>query len=451
MNKLILKYKVFEGEQFRKLLKNNRANTLHYKKLNLNKTWLSDLIPNFTDSKNFSYSEKIRKFFRLITKIFFYDYDLIKKNNGKDKIWILISNSIRKSHRDLIKREEISIEKPSIITWKRKFKIKKISQIINQITYAYLSIKYLKKINKNSDYFDIAYKSLLSIDLYNSKIINKPKAILSFKDFQRHENAIIQKSKILKIQTFTTQHAVHPNFIRDNERGGNLVFLNCESKNILLWGNLLKQVYLRYHQDKTLYHSENFFIPKRKKITLKKKGILFCFGGKRHIYENLHMIKLLFKNKKYFKENYKIFIKLHPAITKLYFNKYFKNHLKEFNYQVIESKNKSNVYISNKNLFAITGLSGSYYDCLYLGLKTLFFDYAHKLSKPLPRVTFNLKIQSNLKQELQKLEKLSNIYWKNRTNVILKKVWGLNVNEKSKIKLTDQISKIINNKSSEII
>ena len=101
-------------------------------------------------------------------------------------------------------------------------------------------------------------------------LIYKPKAILSFKDFQRHENAIIQKSKILKIQTFTTQHAVHPNFIRDNERGGNLVFLNCESKNILLWGNLLKQVYLRYHQDKTLYHSENFFIPKRKKITLKK-------------------------------------------------------------------------------------------------------------------------------------------------------------------------------------
>lgn len=63
MNNLILKYKVFEGEQFRKLLKNNRTNTLHYKKLNLNKTWLSDLIPNFTDSKNFSYSEKTRKIF----------------------------------------------------------------------------------------------------------------------------------------------------------------------------------------------------------------------------------------------------------------------------------------------------------------------------------------------------------------------------------------------------
>ena len=448
MNNLILKYKVFEGEPFRKLLKNNKTNTLYYKKLNLNKTWLLDLVPDFTNNNHFSYHEKIKKFFRLVRKIFFYDYDLIKKNNGKDKIWILTSNSIRKSHRDLIELEEISSEKPSIISWKRKFKIKKLSQIINQIIYSYLTVKYLKKIYKNSDYFDIAYKSLVSIDLYDSQMLNKPKAILSFKDFQRHENAIIQKSKILKIQTFTTQHSVHPNFIKDNERGGNLVFLNCVSKNILLWGNLLKQVYSRYHQDKIFHHSENFFIPKNKKIILKKKGILFCFGGNRHIIENLHMIKLLFKNKLYFKENYKIFIKLHPTITKLYFNKFYKNHLKGFNYQIIESKKKSNIYIYNKNLLAITGLSGSYYDCLYLGLKTLFFDYGLKLSKPLPRATFNLKTNSNLKKELYKLEKLSNIEWKNKTNMILKEVWGLDVNKKNKMKLTDQISKIINKQSS---
>ena len=449
MNNLILKYKVFEGEPFRKLLKNNKTNTLYYKKLNLNKTWLSDLVPDFTNNNHFSYHEKIKKFFRLVRKIFFYDYDLIKKNNGKDKIWILTSNSIRKSHRDLIELEEISSEKPSIISWKRKFKIKKLSQIINQIIYSYLTVKYLKKIYKNSDYFDIAYKSLVSIDLYDSQMLNKPKVILSFKDFQRHENAIIQKSKILKIQTFTTQHTVHPNFIKNNERGGNLVFFNCESKNILLWGNLLKSVYLEYNQDKIFYLSENLLIPKSKKIILrKKKGILFCFGGNRHIIENLHMIKLLSKNKLYFKKNFKILIKLHPAIKKLDFDKIFKDYFTDLDYQVFESKNKSNTIVSNKNLFAITGLSGSYYDCLYLGLRTLFFDYGLKLSKPLPRATFNLNKNSNLKKELYKLEKLSNIEWKNKTNMILKEAWGLDVNKKNKMKLTDQISKIINKQSS---
>ena len=106
MNNITLKYKIFEGEEFRKLLKKNRANTLYYKKLNLNRTWLSDLIPDYSHENNFSLPEKIKKFFRLIKKIFFYEYDLVKKNKGKDKIWILVSNSIRKSHSDLVKLEE---------------------------------------------------------------------------------------------------------------------------------------------------------------------------------------------------------------------------------------------------------------------------------------------------------------------------------------------------------
>ena len=88
-------------------------------------------------------------------------------------------------------------------------------------------------------------------------MLTKPKAILSLKDFQRHENAIIQKSNILKTKTFTTQHTVHPNFIGDNERGGNLVFLNCESKNLLLWGNFLKN---QFTQD--IIRIKNFIIQK---------------------------------------------------------------------------------------------------------------------------------------------------------------------------------------------
>ena len=118
---------------------------------------------------------------------------------------------------------------------------KKISKIDQSNNLCVFSYKISKKILKNSDYLDLAYKSLVSIDLFDTQMLTKPKAILSLKDFQRHENAIIQKSNILKTKTFTTQHTVHPNFIGDNERGGNLVFLNCEGqKNLLLWGNFLK-------------------------------------------------------------------------------------------------------------------------------------------------------------------------------------------------------------------
>jgi len=213
MIKSIFQNNVFEGKNFRKLLKLNKKSILYYKELNLNKIWLSDLIPNYTNEYKISYFKKINQLLKLVTKIFFYEYNLIKKNNGKDKIWILLSNSVRKSHLDFIKSEEKSIENPSIVSWERKFKIKKVSKIINQIKYSYLSIKYSKKIFKNSNYLKIAYNTLVSIDLFESKILNKPSAILSLKDFQRYENAIIQKSNLLKIPTFVTQHTVHPNYI----------------------------------------------------------------------------------------------------------------------------------------------------------------------------------------------------------------------------------------------
>jgi len=444
MIKSIFQNNVFEGKNFRKLLKLNKKSILYYKELNLNKIWLSDLIPNYTNEYKISYFKKINQLLKLVTKIFFYEYNLIKKNNGKDKIWILLSNSVRKSHLDFIKSEEKSIENPSIVSWERKFKIKKVSKIINQIKYSYLSIKYSKKIFKNSNYLKIAYNTLVSIDLFESKILNKPSAILSLKDFQRYENAIIQKSNLLKIPTFVTQHTVHPNYIGKNERGGNLVFFNSEAKNILLWGNFLKQSYKQYHNDKKFYFSKNFILPYGKKIILrKKKGILFFFGSKRHIYENLSMIKLLFKNKTYFKENFEIFIKLHPAISSTLFNKYFKKYLAEYDYKILLSKNVSNKILVNSNLFAVTGLSGSYYDCIYLGLKTLFFDYGIELSNKLPRVTNNLKLNSNLKTKLFELEKIPNKQWKKKSDNILKKVWGIGVNEKSRIRLTDEISKII--------
>ena len=141
-----LQKKIFEGRIFRKLLKNNKNNLLFYKELNLNKAWLSDIIPDYIEITKFSYTENIKKFIKLIRKIFFYEYILVKKNNGNDKIWIIVSNSIRKTHYDFIKSEKKSLLKPSIVSWRRNFKIKSISKIINQIKYCNLCINSLKNL-----------------------------------------------------------------------------------------------------------------------------------------------------------------------------------------------------------------------------------------------------------------------------------------------------------------
>ena len=76
---LQLQKKIFEGKIFRELLKKNKNNLLFYKELNLNKTWLSDIIPDYIENTKFTYTENIKKFIKLMKKIFFYEYVLVKK------------------------------------------------------------------------------------------------------------------------------------------------------------------------------------------------------------------------------------------------------------------------------------------------------------------------------------------------------------------------------------
>ena len=116
--------------------------------------------------------------------------------------------------------------------------------------------------------------------------------------------------------------------------------------------------------------------------------------------------------------------------------------LREFKYKIINSKSKIS-YIYGKNTFAITGLSGSYYDCLYLGIKTLFFDYKFSVSKKLPRAAFNINKNSDLRKSISKLKKISNKEWKKRSNIVLKNVWNLSINQKIQGTLTDNISTLV--------
>ena len=242
---------IFEGKIYRKLVKRINQNKIKYKNLDLSKTWFSDLIPNYTKEENISYSNLLKIFLSSIFKIFFIQYRLHKLNSGKDKIWILTSPSSRISHRNFFKSETRSKAKPSLISWEKKIKIKGLKVIYYDILFYLKLINSLKNITSNKNkILDTAHKSLISKDLYDNLSNILPTAIFSLKDFQRFENAIIQKANILKIKTFTTQHAVHPNFTGKNERGGNLVFYNNEAKNILLWGNFCKTSYKRYQKKK---------------------------------------------------------------------------------------------------------------------------------------------------------------------------------------------------------
>lgn len=432
--------KIFEGKVFRKLIKINQNNQLKYKTLVLNNTWLSDIIPSYKEVRKNSIFLSTYLILKSLIKILFFEYNLYKISEGKDKLWIIVPPSLRISHKDLLYSELKSATKPSLISWRKKFKIKSRREIFIQLEIYLKSLKKIKLINPYSNIYDIGFKSLISIDLYNSLSKQYPKAIFTYKDFQRHENAVVQKANTLGIKTFTTQHSVHPYFKNKNERLGNLVFLNCESKNILLWGKFCKSSYSKHNKNKNFIIFQNLAKPKSLKIRLNKKAILICLGSNRHIYENKAIINLL-KKYRIFLVNYKIIIKLHPAMSETYFKRLYFKDLLNFNLKVINSKSDPR-YIKNENLIAITGLSGSYYDCIFLGIKTLFYDYKFSLLKKLPRATFNLHKNSDLKKSLIKLEKMNYFDWKKNANKVLINTWGNKIKNSSYLNISEKISKI---------
>lgn len=435
---------IFEGSVYKKFQKKIFSNKIYYQQLNLNRTWISDLIPNYIKKEKTNLSLIFKILLRTVFKIFFIEYIFVKFHKSESKILILTSPSIRLEHKRLLDNEFRSNKKPSIISWEKKLKLKSLKKICAQIEIYFKIIKKLNTITKNKNQIiNIAYNSLISIDLYENFNFNKIEAILSFKDFQRHENAIIQKANLLKIKTFTTQHAVHPDFIGKNERGGNIVFSNCESKNILLWGKFCKKSYKKYKKNKKYIHFKNIFIPQYKYKNFKKNVLLICFGSNRHISENIEIVRLIKKNKEFINNNFNLLIKIHPAINLKKFNNFFKEELAGIKYKILNTKLNSYYILGNDN-YAITGLSGSYYDCLYLGFRTIFFDYNYLVSQKLPRIYNNLNKHSNLRKIIGDYKKISNFEWDKRANIVLKNVWGISMKEKSHIGITEKISQYIN-------
>ena len=419
---------IFEGAIYRKLIKKIKSDKIYYKKLELNKTWIADLVPNYINKEQSGTVFQFKVILKLLIKIFFIEYKLKKIYKGKNKIWFIISPSIRKIYKELLASVMKSNHKPTIVTWDKIFKINNLKKIFDHFFLCYQIIKKLNKITHDKKViFETLYNSLISVDLYDSLSKEIPEVIFSFKDFQRHENAVIQKANHIGVKTFTTQHAVHPDFICKNERIGNIVFSNCESKNILLWGNFCKKFYKKYQKDKSFMQSRNYFLPKKIKKNYLKTILLICLGSDRHINESIDMLEFIKKNQTYIKKKFKIVIKLHPTISECKFNKFFKRYLDGMKYQIHNSSLNPG-YVVNKNSIVITGLSGSYYDALYLGIKTFFFDHNFSLSNKMPRVFENLNKFSNLKNILENKKKINDAELKIKANKILKKVWGIKVN-----------------------
>lgn len=445
-----LNNETFEGPKFTEFMKLFTNKKRIYNNLDLNKILMADIdiephLLQKTNSLKFLL-DKIYSIFisviKLIVNVYLFEHILFEKSKGSST-WFVISPSVRDNHLEET-NELLTKSSPTIISWKKirnnKNVIDRLSRII--ILFKLFKISYFNKISLLEN-INLAKTSFIAVDLFNSfKQKKPPKIVFCLKDFQRFENAIMQSANLLNIESFTTQHAVHHCLIGKNNRLGEIVFKNSAAKNILTWGQFNCDVYLNYNNRLNIIPSQAILLPKVRPIIKKNKLIkprlLICLSGSRHKKDNYRLLKLLKKTEDYI-ENYELHLRIHPTAN----IDVIKNIINNFSFKKYINITKKYSDISKEfsqlDTIAIAGLTGTYYDLVYLGYKVISFDPQYDLYKKMPVVLESVINENQLKKQIHYLNMLDFDKWNQRANQISFYTLGLKIRE---LRSTDIINEI---------
>ena len=438
MKKNNLNNENFEGPKFTEFMKLFTNKKRIYNNLDLNKILMADIEPylfqktnglKFLLDKIYSILISVIK---LIVNVYLFEYILFEKSKGS-LTWFIISPNIRDNY--LEEANELSAKSnPTIISWKKiknnKNVIERLSRII--ILFKLFKISYFNKMSLLQN-INLAKTSFIALDLFNSfKQKKPPKIVFCMKDFQRFENAIMQYANLLNIESFTTQHAVHHYSIGKNNRFGEIVFKNSVAKNILTWGQFNCDVYSNFNKKLNIIPSQAILLPKIRPIIKKnqliKPRLLICLPGRRHGKDNYRLLKLLKKIEDYI-ENYELHLRIHPTenidvIKNIINNLSFKKYI-----NITEKYSDISKEFSQLDTIAITGLTGTYYDLVYLGYKVISFDPQYDLYKKMPVVLEGVINENQLKKQIHYLNMLDFDKWNQIANQISFYTLGLKIRE----------------------
>lgn len=169
---------------------------------------------------------------------------------------------------------------------------------------------------------------------------------------------------------------------------------------------------------------------------------MVTLGCSRRSEENLNLLRLLKSLKKH--KDYKIIIRPHPS-AKINEIKKLINDLKfKANIEISEGA-KNHLFNYSSNTICITGLSGVYYDLMYLGYKVIFFDNDYTIEQKLPRALPPVKTSYSLEEQIEMLLNYDILKWKQNSNKILMECIGMKMLENKNTSLADDIDNIINN------
>jgi hypothetical protein len=459
---------VFQGEIFRDTIDSFNNVDRRAGSININAIILSNVQQQI--SKNHVNSEEICNPIRHVIIIYnnlllFVKYSikaiykclhLTIDISGDNQIWILKPpGSLRPTYLEEYDCYSKLIIKPSTVTWEYKF-----NNFVDGLKHVIKYIQLLHLCRSNAytieDTLDNAYLALQAIDLLNCQlwVTQKPLAILSLKDFSGVENAIIQIANTRKIPTFTTQHAVHHIFKGKNYRGSDIVLKNIVSTNIFCWGEYICDIIKTYYPNKAnIILSSANFIPKLSDklddVNAYNSSYVFALGGRNHFDENIKLINFAKIIDSYY-SNIILYFKFHPTDTYEIYNETL--YQDAFNNYVViyDINSKSREYSYPLNSIIITGMTGVYYEFLYLGYKVLTYDYRYEMLVDMPRA---LPPFTNLNELLSQLRLIKNIPkndWIIRANLVLRKCMNISINETRNTNLIEEINIFLENSTEGI-
>ena len=433
-----------EGKDLKDKISLFKNRDRYYKNINLTKVVLSTLLSDYVNNhRNVGiFSTDFKLFFielkQLIKSIIFYETKINIVKKGKIDFWFVsnMMEKLRPSYQEEVKKYFSYKESPYFVSWKTEKSRFKVTKIINKI---FKAIKILRMFQNSSlSLLQIIKFTRVSLDVMDFvesfKCYNdKPEIIFSLKDFQHFENGIIQYARNNGIKTFTSQHCVFPDFKGENYRFG-LAYENCASEYLMSWGEFNENLFKKFSPDLKIIRSKSILIPNTNLIDDSsnnfggKINLLIASSGRRHEIEFLSLIKIIDKIDDNFRFN-RIIFRLHPTLNKskyklLFDNIFFQNNV------IIDEGNSFNFNYPINNTIAITALSGIYYDLLYFGYKTIFYNFGFELNNVLPRVITLKENTEDIIDQISFLHKMTTNEWELKANKILKKTLNLTIREK---------------------
>lgn len=361
-------------------------------------------------------------------------------SSADDQIWVLITDS----RRAVVESQLKSIVKDSPYVSLEL----DMSQRLKGLQYLRRVVQYIKLFRKcfqrfSSSPFGLNH-SLAMGAIWASDVADqarelfsrqKPRALFMYQDFTGISNALIQVARDHDIPTYSTSHAIHPEFTGKNERLGNAVFENSFSDVYVCWGKhadwqMSKYLEKTRRQRRLLLHSrptspaeKQFDMDKSSREKINTNELIVSLMGRRHEADNgalLHLVTEFVKNKPYH-----VTVRPHPTLRREKYQAYL-DYIKEKYFieaELSDSRTSVQSNYTDRSL-GITGLTSTYYENLFFGIPVVFFDFAIELVEELPRVLPAVTSPEDLAQQVDLIESLTWHDWYQKADPVCEAVYN---------------------------